>query len=408
MTGVSPFAPTRFPEFEPVAGVRLAGAATGLKKAKGVHDLMLAEFAPGTTAAGVFTRSLCPSAPVDWCRRILAKGRPRGLVVNSGNANAFTGAAGLDAVRRTAEVTAGLVGAEPEGVYIASTGVIGETLGAEKITDALAGLYAAQKDDGWEDAARAIMTTDTYPKGATRQATVDGVTVTLNGFAKGSGMIAPDMATMLAFVFTDLLVDQSLLQDMLRLAVAGSFNAITVDSDTSTSDSVVLFATGHSSRPPVAGSADIAAHQEALGTVMLNLAQQIVRDGEGATKFISVSVAGATSNSSAKIVAKSIANSPLVKTAIAGEDANWGRVVMAIGKCGEAADPEKLVVSFGGQTITDNGMVCAGYDEAALAAHLRGSEIQLDIDLGVGDGRAVVWTCDLTHGYININADYRS
>ncbi|MFP6730549.1 MAG: bifunctional glutamate N-acetyltransferase/amino-acid acetyltransferase ArgJ [Alphaproteobacteria bacterium] len=407
---VSPLAPDSFPPMPVVAGVRLAATMSG-ERYKGRNDLTLITVAAGTTVAGVFTRSRTASAPVGWCRDALNHDAPRALVVNAGNANAFTGAAGLDTVRRTAEITAGLVGAEPEGIYIASTGVIGETLSTEKITDALDGLYAAQKDAGWEDAARAIMTTDTYPKGATRQATVDGVTVTLNGFAKGSGMIAPDMATMLCFVFTDAAVPAPALQAMLATANSRSFNSITVDSDTSTSDTLLVFATGQAAPADAPESSSKARYRDfrgALEELLMDLAQQVVRDGEGAGKFITINISGAASVKSARRIGLAIGNSPLVKTAIAGEDANWGRIVMAVGKAGEEADRDRMSISMGGVLIAENGVAHADYDEAAVMPHMRGREIVIDVDVGVGRGRATVWSCDLTHGYIDINADYRS
>ena len=407
---VSPLAPAGFPAMPVVAGVRLAATESGERYA-GRNDLALITVTPGSTVAGVFTRSRTASAPVDWCRDALGHDAPRALVVNAGNANAFTGAAGRDAVRRTAEVAAGLIGGSPEGVYIASTGVIGETLSAAKIVAALPGLYADLQDDAWEVAARAIMTTDTYPKGATRQATVDGATVTLNGFAKGSGMIAPDMATMLAFVFTDANIPAPVLQAMLATANSRSFNSITVDSDTSTSDTLLVFATGQSAPADARASSSKSRYRDfrgALEDLLVDLARQVVRDGEGAQKFITINVSGAASVKSARRIGLAIGNSPLVKTAIAGEDANWGRIVMAVGKAGEEADRDRMRISMGGVLIAENGMAHADYHEAAVMPHMRGREIVIDVDVGVGRGRATVWSCDLTHGYIDINADYRS
>jgi glutamate N-acetyltransferase/amino-acid N-acetyltransferase len=296
-------------------------------------------------------------------------------------------------------------------VFVASTGVIGEALSAGKILDALPGLHAALRDDGWEDAARAIMTTDTYPKGATRQATVDGVPVVLNGFAKGSGMIAPDMATMLCFVFTDAAIPARALQAMLATANSRSFNSITVDSDTSTSDTLLVFATGQAApeqAPETSSKTRYRDFRAALEDLLMDLAHQVVRDGEGAQKFITINISGAASVKSARRIGLAIGNSPLVKTAIAGEDANWGRIVMAVGKAGEEADRDRMSISMGGVLIAENGVAHPDYDEAAVMPHMRGCEIVIDVDVGVGRGRATVWTCDLTHGYIDINADYRS
>ena len=407
---VSPLAPAAFPAMPAVAGVRLAATESG-ERYQGRSDLMLITVPPGTTVAGVFTRSRTASAPVGWCRDALDHGAPRAVLVNAGNANAFTGAAGREAVRRGAETVAGLIGAAPEGVFIASTGVIGEALGMDKIEAALPGLHAELADGGWEAAARAIMTTDTYPKGATRQAQVDGVTVTLNGIAKGSGMIAPDMATMLAFVFTNADVPAPALQAMLATANSRSFNSITVDSDTSTSDTLLVFATGQAAagHTPAASSKTRYRHfRGALEDLLMDLAQQVVRDGEGAQKFITINVSGAASVKSARRIGLAIGNSPLVKTAIAGADANWGRIVMAVGKAGEEADRDRMSIAMGGVQIAENGIARADYDEAAVIPHMRGRHIVIDVDVGVGRGRATVWSCDLTHGYIDINADYRS
>jgi len=410
MAGVSPFAPARFPDIEPVAGVRLAGAATGLKKKAGLYDLMLAELAPGTTAAGVYTRSLCPSAPVEWCRKILPKGRARGLVVNSGNANAFTGTKGDLTVEATAKAAAEILGAKPGEIFIASTGVIGNILPADAIPKRLPALAKALSADGWTDAARAIMTTDTFPKGAMRTARIGDTEVAIAGFAKGSGMIAPDMATMLSFVFTDAKIPADVLQAVLKRGADRSFNAITVDSDTSTSDTLMLFATGQAKHPAVAAADDriLRDFRRAVEDILAELATQVVKDGEGASKFITIDVTGAASARAARRIGLSIANSPLVKTAIAGEDANWGRVVMAVGKAGEKADRDRLSVSMGGVQITKDGQLLPDYDEAPVAEHLKGREVNIAVDIGIGRGRARVWTCDLTHEYIAINADYRS
>ena len=406
---VSPLAPAGFPAMPAIAGVRLAATMSG-ERYKGRSDLTLISLAPGTTVAGVFTRSATASAPVLWCREALHHDTPCALVVNAGNANAFTGAIGRDAVRRTAEAAASLVGGSPAGVFVASTGVIGEALSVDKIEAALPGLHGDLADDSWEAAARAIMTTDTYPKGCTRQATVGGVTVTLNGFAKGSGMIAPDMATMLAFVFTDAAIPGRALQAMLATANSRSFNSITVDSDTSTSDSLLVFATGQAARADQAASSKTLYRdfRGALEGLLMDLAQQVVRDGEGAQKFITINVSGAASVKSARRIGLAVGNSPLVKTAIAGEDANWGRIVMAVGKAGEEADRDRMRIAIGGVLIAENGVAHPDYDEAMVMPHMKGREIVIDVDVGVGNGRATVWSCDLTHGYIDINADYRS
>jgi len=405
---VSPLAPDAFPDMPAIDGVGLAACAAGVRYA-GQTDLLLAKLAKGTAVAGVFTKSKTAAAPIDWCRNILPLGTAGALVVNSGNANAFTGARGNDAVRAIAEAAAAACGCPPDHVYIAQTGVIGEPIDAAKITAVLPGLAASLGSD-WEGAAAAIMTTDTYPKGCVRTANVGGVQVTINGIAKGSGMIAPDMATMLSFLFTDAAIPADILEIMLTRAVDKSFNAITVDSDTSTSDTVLAFATGAADHPAVAGlgEAGLQEFRGALDAVCLDLAQQVVRDGEGASKFIAISVTGAEDDIAARRIGLSVANSPLVKTAIAGEDANWGRVVMAVGKSGEAADRDKLAIAIGGTAIAEAGSVVAGYDEAPVAEHMRGQEIEIAIDVGIGEGSATVWTCDLTHGYIDINADYRT
>jgi len=365
----------------------------------------MAEFAPGTTVAGVFTRNRCPGAPIDWCRAALAGGQARALVVNAGNANVFTGAAGREATQATADAAAALTGCAPGQVFLASTGVIGQVLPHAKLTAALPALHAALRADGWPDAARGIMTTDTFPKGATATAQLGGKTVTIIGIAKGSGMIAPDMATMLCFVATDAAVPQPTLQPLLSAAVDASFNRTTVDSDTSTSDTLLLFATGAAANDRAADTDDFA---RALHAVLLDLALQVVRDGEGAQKLIRVDVSGATDARSARRVALAVANSPLVKTAIAGEDANWGRIVMAVGKAGEPADRDRLAVAIGGTWMARNGAVVPGYDETPVVAHMKGRQITIAIDLGLANGSETVWTCDLTHGYIDINGSYRS
>jgi glutamate N-acetyltransferase / amino-acid N-acetyltransferase len=405
MTARSPLA-VPLPALPPVAGVRLGAAAAGIRY-QGRTDLMMVELAAGTTAAGVFTQNRCPGAPIDWCRTALGRsgGSARALVVNAGNANVFTGRAGITACEATAAAAGQLVGCEPSEVMLGSTGVIGETLPHERLTAALPALHAALSDDAWEEAARGIMTTDTFPKAATREARVGGVAVRVSGFAKGSGMIAPDMATMLCFVFTDAAVPAAALQALLSHGVAASFNCTTVDSDTSTSDTVLVFATGQAGNRPDAALDEFA---RALDEVLLDLALQVVRDGEGAQKLVRIDVTGAVSADSAKRIGMAIANSPLVKTAIAGEDANWGRIVMAVGKAGEPADRDRLSVAVGGVWMAREGGVVAGYHEAPVVAHMRGREVAIEVDIGLGDGRATVWTCDLTHGYIDINGSYRS
>ena len=405
---VSPLA-CPFPAMTTVAGVRIGTACAGFK-AWTRADTTVFEFAAGTTVAGVTTRSKCPSPEVDWCRAALTGGVARGLVINAGNSNAFTGAAGVAASRAQVERAAMLLGCDVGAVFAASTGVIGVPL---PINKALAGVAAAHAELGAAtllDATHAIGTTDTCPKGAVAHAVVQGQRVTVAGIVKGSGMIAPDMATMLGFVFTDGAIAAPLLQQMLRSICDESFNAITVDNDTSTSDSVLAFATGVAGNPLLTAvdSPGADAFHAALRDVCRTLAHLVVRDGEGASKFIAVTVAGAEDDRAARVVALSIANSPLVKTAIAGGDANWGRVVMAVGKAGEAADRDLLSIRFGGIAVAAHGAVVPGYDEAPVAAHLAGTEIEIDVDLGLGRGCATVWTCDLTHGYIDINADYRS
>jgi glutamate N-acetyltransferase/amino-acid N-acetyltransferase len=407
---VSPLAPKTYPALPPLAGVRLSSGAAGVRY-KDRTDVLLAVFAPGTQVAGVFTKSKTASAPVDWCKAHLAAGSARALVVNSGNANAFTGKAGFEGAQQIAESTAAIVGCRPSEVFMASTGVIGEPLPAGKITKILGTLVEEGAAGGWRAAAEAIMTTDTYPKLATAPATIDGKRVTVNGIAKGSGMIAPDMATMLSFVFTDANLPGTVLQELLSAAVKPSFNAITVDSDTSTSDTLLLFATGKgASHPAISKASDkrLNEFRHALDKVLLNLALQVVRDGEGAQKLIRIDVTGAETDDAARRIAMSIANSPLVKTAIAGADANWGRIVMAVGKAGEAADRDKLKISFGGQVVAENGLRAAKYNEAAATKAVRGREVEIAVDIGLGKGTARVWTCDLTHGYIDINGSYRS
>ena len=409
---VSPLAPTSMPDVPPIAGVRFASGAAGIKY-EGRTDVTLVLFDEGTTCAGVFTRSKCPSAPVDWCRRNLPGGRARALVVNSGNANAFTGHRGIAAVERTADIAAAATGAPANEIFLASTGVIGEPLPADRFEGVLQRLAAQVTPDGIAGAARAIMTTDTYPKLATATVDFDGTTVTIAGIAKGAGMIAPDMATMLAYVFTDAAIAAPVLQAMLAKGVEGSFNAITVDSDTSTSDTLMLFATGQAGMrgaPAISDSGDprLAGFAAALDRVLLDLAHQVVKDGEGARKFVEVTVEGAEDDRAAKRIALSIANSPLVKTAVAGEDANWGRVVMAVGKAGEKAERDRLSIFFGSFRVAHEGLRDPAYDEAETSAYMKGDTIAIRADLGIGPGRATVWTCDLTKAYVEINGDYRS
>ena len=407
---VSPLAPKAFPKLPPLAGVRLATVAAGVRYQQRT-DVLLALLAPGTQVAGVFTTSKTASAPVLWCRDKLKGGEARVLVVNSGNANAFTGKAGQDGVKEIAGEAAAVAGCRPQEVFMASTGVIGEPLPTSKITKVLGGLVAQGAAGNWRAAADAIMTTDTYPKAATATATIDGVKVTINGIAKGSGMIAPDMATMLSFVFTDANLPASVLQECLSAGVGPSFNAITVDSDTSTSDTLMLFATGKGGKhAPIAKASDkkLTEFRRALNGVLMDLALQVVKDGEGAQKLIRIDMTGAQSDGAAKKIALSIANSPLVKTAIAGNDANWGRVVMAVGKAGEAADRDRLTISFGGHVVAEKGMRAAKYNEATATKAVSGRDVVIAVDLGLGKGAARVWTCDLTHGYIDINGSYRS
>jgi glutamate N-acetyltransferase/amino-acid N-acetyltransferase len=400
------------PALPPIEGVRLAGGAAGIRY-PGRIDLMLALFDPGTTVAGVLTRSKTASAPVDWCRARLDHGMARALVVNSGNANAFTGRRGRDAVEQTAQAAAAVADCLEADVYIASTGVIGEPLDAGKIAALLPRLAAEAQPGAYEAAARAIMTTDTYPKLATRKTKLDGVDIAINGIAKGAGMIAPDMATMLAFLFTDAAIEPRALHEIMAPLVEDSFNAITIDSDTSTSDTLLLFATGAAARrgaPRIARGDDqrLDTFRAALFEVMRELAQAIVKDGEGATKFVSVTVKGAESKQAARTIAKSIANSPLVKTAIAGEDPNWGRIVAAVGKAGEAANRDKLGIWFGDIEVARDGARAPSYREELGAAYMRRQEIGITVDVGVGRHAATVWTCDLTKDYVAINADYRS
>ncbi len=408
---VSPLAPARFVEPAPVAGVRLATRACGVRYAERT-DVLLGLFDPGTTVAGVLTRSATRSAPVEWCARGLETGAARVLVVNAGNANAFTGRRGASSVANIAAGAAAAAGGDcaPEQVFVASTGTIGEFLPDQRITGPLPTMAAEARADGWGAAARAIMTTDTFPKTASMATRVGDVPVTLSGIAKGSGMIAPDMATMLAFVATDATLPAELLDALLRPAADASFNSITVDGDTSTSDTLLLFATGKAAHAPVTGPRDpVLRHfRRDLNAVLLDLAHQVVKDGEGASRFVEIRVSGAASRRAARRIGLAIGNSPLVKTAIAGADANWGRIVMAVGKAGEKADRDRLAIRIGGVQVCADGLAVPGYDESPVAAHMAGRDILIEVDVGVGRGRATVWTCDLTHGYIDINADYRS
>jgi glutamate N-acetyltransferase / amino-acid N-acetyltransferase len=407
---LSPLAPKTYPALPEIAGVRFATVAAGVRYA-GRTDVMMALFDRPAAVAGVFTRSKCPSAPVDWCRAHLSRGSARALVVNSGNANAFTGGVGAAAVAHVAEAAAKAIGAAPSEIFMASTGVIGEPLDATRIARVIGALVTEARADALLGAAKAIMTTDTFPKVATARVKLGDADVVLSGIAKGAGMIAPDMATMLAYVFTDAAFAPSALQAMLSKSVERSFNAITVDSDTSTSDTLMIFATGEAEGAPrIEDAADprAAAFRRALDKLLRNLAQQVVRDGEGARKFITVNVEGAASRKAAKRIAFSIANSPLVKTACAGEDANWGRVVMAVGKAGEKAERDKLDIFFGKIRVAHEGMRDPTYDEAAASAYMKRDSIEITADLHLGRGQATVWTCDLTKEYVAINGDYRS
>ena len=406
ITSVSPLAPAAFPELPVINGVRFATVAAGVRYA-GRTDVMLAELAPGTTVAGAFTRSATRAAPVLDCQAKIGTHSDAGaaIIVNSGNANAFTGRNGIEATHAVTSAVAATLGLPESRVFSSSTGVIGEPLPHERITAKLEELKAALDPGGIAAAAQAIMTTDTFAKGSTTDVTINGKTVRIAGIAKGSGMIAPDMATMLVYIFTDAKADLSVLQSMVSALNAKTFNCITVDSDTSTSDALLVAATGTSG---VEVTEESVGFMEGLRRVMLDLAHQVVRDGEGATKFVEVFVTGAYSDDDANTHAKSIANSPLVKTAIAGEDPNWGRVVMAVGKSGARADRDALSIWFGPHLVADKGWVSPEYSEEAAAAYMKNQDLVIHVDLGLGGGTARVWTCDLTHGYIEINADYRS
>lgn len=408
---LTPFAPEGFPSLPPIAGFTMATAEAGLKY-KGRTDLWVLRGTAGTTVAGVFTKNLCPGAPVDWSRAALATedAGPRLVVVNSGTANVFGGQKSRDAVLETAQGAQASFGVAAKGVFLASTGVIGEPLEAGKVTEKFPEMKAALAADGWGAAARAIMTTDTHPKGASRTAKIHGQLVTINGIAKGSGMIAPDMATMLGFIATDAAIAQPALQSLLHDQVQTSFNAITVDSDMSTSDTVLLLASGQAGHDPIARADDPALEgfRQALGELMFDLAMQVIKDGEGISKFLTVSVTGAVSDMSAKRIGMSIANSPLVKTAMAGEDANWGRIVMAVGKAGEPAERDRLTISLGPHTLAERGQRLDSYQEQDGSEYMKNAEIDIHVDLGLGEGAFTVYSCDLTHSYIDINADYRS
>ncbi len=409
---ISPLAPKKYAAMPPLEGVRIATAQAGIKY-RGRTDLMVMTFDPGTAAAGVFTRSKCPSAAVDFCRENISGGKARILVVNSGNANAFTGMKGRRATQVTAEAAASAGGCSTGEVFLASTGVIGEPLNAEAFAPLIAGMAGEAREDAWLEAARAIMTTDTFPKVASRRAKLGDGEVVINGIAKGAGMIAPDMATMLSFIATDAPVSAAVLQDILGKGTGKSFNAITVDSDTSTSDTLLAFATGTAKKRGAATIDDprdprLSDFRRAFNRILKDLALQIVKDGEGARKLVEISVSGAKSSRSAKRIAMAIANSPLVKTAIAGEDANWGRVVMAVGKAGEPADRDRLAIRFGGIQVAKDGERDGTYSEERVSAYMKNDTIKLEVDLGLGRGKATVWTCDLTKEYVAINGDYRS
>lgn len=411
-TAVSPLAPTDVPAMPEIAGVKLATAAAGIRY-KGRTDVLLAVMDKGTTVAGVFTKSKCPSAPVEWCRAKLKRGQARALVVNSGNANAFTGKTGKQSTALTAQIASKAVGCTVNDIFLASTGVIGEPLDATKFDGVLATLNETAVSGGWMDAARAIMTTDTFPKVATATVKLGKAGVTINGMAKGAGMIMPDMATMLSFVFTDAPVSASVLQSLLKSGVEDTFNAVTIDGDTSTSDTLLAFATGAAAAngaPKITRASDprLKAFAKAFFQVLADLSEQVARDGEGARKLVEVVVEGATTKPSARKIAMSIANSPLVKTAIAGEDANWGRVVMAVGKAGEPANRDKLSISFNGIRVAKSGARDPSYNEQEVSEAMKAPKVQIKVALGLGKGRDRVLTCDLTKEYVAINGDYRS
>jgi glutamate N-acetyltransferase/amino-acid N-acetyltransferase len=409
---VSPLAPTEVPDMPVIAGVKLATAAAGIRY-KGRTDVLLAVMDPGTAVAGVFTQSKCPSAPVEWCRAKLPRGKARALVVNSGNANAFTGKTGKQSTALTASIAAKALGCNPNEVYLASTGVIGEPLDATKFDGVLETMAGQVAPGEWMSAAKAIMTTDTFPKVATATVKLGKTSVTINGMAKGAGMIAPDMATMLSFIFTDAPIAAGALQSLLKSGVEDTFNAVTIDGDTSTSDTLLAFATGAAAAhgaPKISRASDprLKAFAKAFNAVLADLAEQVARDGEGARKLVEIIVEGATTKASARRIAMSVANSPLVKTAIAGEDANWGRVVMAVGKAGQPANRDKLSISFNGIRVAKSGARDPSYNETEVSNAMKNPKIQIRIALGLGKGRDRVLTCDLTKEYVAINGDYRS
>lgn len=411
-SSVSPLAPKTVPDMPVIAGIRLATAEAGIRY-KNRTDVLLAVMDKGTAVAGVFTKSKCPSAPVEWCRAMLKGGKARALVVNSGNANAFTGKTGRASTALTAKIAAKAVGCSESEIFLASTGVIGEPLDATKFDGVLGRLAEAAAPGDYLAAAKAIMTTDTFPKVATATVKLGKAKVTINGMAKGAGMIAPDMATMLSFIFTDAPIAPAALQTLLKSGVEDTFNAVTIDGDTSTSDTLLAFATGTAAghgAPKISRASDprLKAFVKAFNQVLANLAQQVARDGEGARKLVEITVEGAKTKASARKIAMSIANSPLVKTAIAGEDANWGRVVMAVGKAGEPADRDKLSISFNGIRVAKSGARDPSYDEAQVSEAMKAPEIAILVSLGLGKGRDRVMTCDLTKEYVAINGDYRS
>jgi glutamate N-acetyltransferase/amino-acid N-acetyltransferase len=406
---ISPLAPPLVTDAPAVPGVKLATAAAGIRYANRT-DVLLVTLDPNTTMAGIFTQSKCPSAPVEWCREKAKAGKARALVVNSGNANAFTGRTGREAAKFTADLAAKTLGCKPGEVFLASTGVIGEPLPAAQFTGVMDQLAAGAAPGRWLDAAQAIMTTDTFPKVSTAKTNIGKTAITITGIAKGAGMIAPDMATMLSFIFTDAAISAPVMRKLLKDGVADSFNAVTIDGDTSTSDTLLAFATGAAGAPRITKPADprLRGFRKAFDMVLCDLAEQVARDGEGATKLVEINVEGAVSKKSARRIAMSIANSPLVKTAIAGEDANWGRVVMAVGKAGEPADRDKLSIWFGGIRVAHKGARDPAYDEAKVSAAMKQPNITLKVELGMGRGSDRVLTCDLTKEYIEINAHYRS
>ena len=408
MTTLSPLAPDRFPDLPTIDGLSLAVAATGLKY-KNRDDLLLMTLCDTATVAGVFTRSDTAAAPVIWSRNVLVSGRAGAILTNAGNANAFTGERGRETVRQISAALAGELGINADQILLASTGVIGEPFESAKLSTYFPQLIA-NKDTGWEQAAQAILTTDTFPKGAHIKCEIDGVSVNICGIAKGSGMIAPNMATMLGYIATDATMPADVLQTLLSTASDHSFNSITVDGDTSTNDTVFLIATGRANTPPIDSAEDpkLAGFRNALRQLMVDLATQIVRDGEGASKFITITVSGAESDHQARHTGLAIANSPLVKTAVAGDDANWGRIVMAIGKTGLGIDQQAIGIKIGGSQVAANGMRVDNYDETPIAAHMQTAFIDIAVSVGTGIGMATVYSCDLTHDYISINADYRS